>query len=176
LVSGTCVQAAGRNQDSSWLYIMTDNVSGWVAASLMTVDGSANRLFVIKAVGVEQISTLEPPSATSNPLVSFLSATPTWVNPFQSTISLCSEMGNQIGNIVTCKIARAYCYYRPSTNGSPTFCDDKPYPNHDFQLVVFGEDWSDLGSSCLIVSGYMDSYGGKLQILATSRSQISYCE
>ena len=40
LVSGTCMQILGRNQDASWVYIVTEeNEAGWVAAWLLTIEG-----------------------------------------------------------------------------------------------------------------------------------------
>jgi hypothetical protein len=90
-------------------------------------------------------------------------------------VPLCSDMADQLGERVTCQVEQAYCDYLPDVNGSPTFCDDRPYPNQDFQLVVFGDNWSDLDSECLIVSGYLETYNGNLQIRASSRSQVSYC-
>ena len=40
---GTCMQILGRNQDASWVYMVTeDNTSGWVAAWLLTIEGDVN--------------------------------------------------------------------------------------------------------------------------------------
>ncbi len=45
LVSGTCMQILGRNQDASWVYIVTEeNEAGWVAAWLLTIDGDIARV------------------------------------------------------------------------------------------------------------------------------------
>ena len=47
LVSGTCMQILGRNQDASWVYIVTEeNEAGWVAAWLLTIDGDVNGIAV----------------------------------------------------------------------------------------------------------------------------------
>ena len=47
LVSGTCMQILGRNQDSSWVYIVTEeNQAGWVAAWLLTIEGDVNGVAV----------------------------------------------------------------------------------------------------------------------------------
>lgn len=81
-----------------------------------------------------------------------------------------------IGENTTCKISHAYCSYKPSVKGAPTFCNDAPYPNHNFTLLRWGEDWSKFDGSCLIVSGYVSVYKGKLQIEATEVSQIKYCD
>jgi uncharacterized protein YgiM (DUF1202 family) len=178
LTSGTCVTVTGRNKDASWLYIVTDDkITGWVAASLMTVEGAVNRLTVQVASDVAQViiqktATSKPlRTATSRPLV-LASSTPRSVN---QGVQLCSELGSKIGERVTCKVPRAYCDYLPDVNGNPTFCNDRPYPDQNFQIVVWEEDWSDLGGSCLVVSGYIGIYRGVLQIEVTSRSQVSDC-
>ena len=47
LVSGTCMQILGRNQDASWVYMVTeDNTNGWVAAWLLTIEGDVTRVSV----------------------------------------------------------------------------------------------------------------------------------
>ena len=76
---------------------------------------------------------------------------------------------------MTCRIQRAYCSYRPNVSGDPTFCNDAPYPNYNFTLLVWGSDWSDYNGQCLVIRGVVSVYGGKPQIEAGSRSQISLC-
>ncbi len=98
----------------------------------------------------------------------FIVPTNTLKSTLNRLVPLCSDMADQLGERVTCQIERAYCEYLPGVNGSPTFCDDRPYPNQDFQLVVFGDDWSDLDGECLIVSGFLERYTGRLQIKAGS--------
>lgn len=51
-------------------------------------------------------------------------------------------------------------------NGSPTFCNDIPYPNQDFRLVIIGEDWSDYDGQSIVVAGTLSRYRGLLQIIA----------
>ncbi len=47
LVSGTCMWVLARNEESNWVYIVTENdKSGWVAAWLLTIDGDVTRLSV----------------------------------------------------------------------------------------------------------------------------------
>lgn len=179
LVSGTCMTILGRNRDASWVYMASeDDKQGWVAAWLLTIEGNVNSVPVRSGLSSLASSTKVPtsnplPSATSRGFV-FASSTPTVYNPFIR--SLCSEMEGQVGEYATCQIERAHCDYLPTVNGQPTFCNDRPYPNHNFQLVVFGQDRSDLDGECLDVSGYLEVYNGRLQILAESRSQVSYCE
>lgn len=50
LVSGTCMQILGRNQNASWVYMVTeDNTSGWVAAWLLTIEGDVSGVSVRSA-------------------------------------------------------------------------------------------------------------------------------
>ena len=45
LVSDACIQILGRNQDASWVYIITEgNEAGWVAAWLLTIEGDVTRV------------------------------------------------------------------------------------------------------------------------------------
>jgi hypothetical protein len=55
LVSGTCMALLGRNQDSSWVYMVADdNTAGWVAAELLTIEGEVSRLSVRSASNISQ--------------------------------------------------------------------------------------------------------------------------
>ncbi len=95
--------------------------------------------------------------------------------PSTTEVLLCKDTSKMAGNIVNCKIPRAYCSYQPTTSGEPTFCNDALYPNHNFTLFVWGEDWSDYDGKCIIVSGEVLLYQGKPQIEGFGRSQISSC-
>ena len=47
LVSGMCMWLLDRNLESDWVYLVTENgKTGWVATSLLTIDGDVNRLSV----------------------------------------------------------------------------------------------------------------------------------
>ena len=51
LTSGTCFKILSRNKDSSWAYIVTsENVKGWVAAWLITIEGNVNSLPVTSSI------------------------------------------------------------------------------------------------------------------------------
>ena len=97
-------------------------------------------------------------------------------NSFDSSVPLCSDLGGKLGERVSCQIPQPTCAWFLNVEGSPTFCDDKPYPGNRFQLVVWGEDWTDLGGHCLIVTGKLETFKGRLQIVAESREQIAYCK
>jgi len=181
----------GRNPDSSWVYMSSDdNKTGWVSADLLTIEGNVERVSIRTA---SDVSSLAPaakiqPTATHKPFI-FSTSPPTLTNPDISNLAgtylatnsiptlstlLCSEATN--GDFVSCKIPVAYCEFRSDIDGNPTFCNDRPYPNQNFALVVFGKDWSNYDGLCIIVSGKVYLYRGVRQIEATSRSQISYCE
>jgi hypothetical protein len=128
--------------------------TGWVFAEYINVDGDIDRLAVFTGNGVQQ-SVSEKSS--------------------QSDFILCKDTWNSIGEFVVCKIPRAYCSYQPSASGSPTFCNDAPYPSNDFTLVVWEKDWSNLDGSCILVRGTVSLYDGKPQIEASSSLQVSVC-
>jgi len=60
-------------------------------------------------------------------------------------------------------------------SGKPTFCNDAPYPGHNFTLLWWGEDWSSYDGACLIVTGFVSRYQGKLQIEVEARTRVSRC-
>jgi hypothetical protein len=88
---------------------------------------------------------------------------------------LCKDTFNLVGSTVECKIPRAYCSYQLTTSGEPTFCNDAPYPYHNFTLFIWGEDWSGYDGECIIIRGDVSMYQNKPQIEAFDRSQISSC-
>ena len=81
-----------------------------------------------------------------------------------------------VGQVVTVRIRRAYCSYRPDVNGGPTFCNDAPYPAHSFTLLVWGQDWSDYNGHCLLVYGRVTTYEGKPEIQLEDRGDVSLCD
>lgn len=158
LAPGACITILGRNTDSSWVYIVTaDNFTGWVAAWLLTIDGDLSKVSV------------------QNDSDRFVATQ----IPQSQSVQLCTNIANRVDSNVTCKIETAHCVYLPDVDGSPTFCTDKPYPNHFFQFVIFGEDWSEYNGLCMIVSGLLETYfsgqEGLLQIVGHDRSQVSSC-
>jgi hypothetical protein len=95
--------------------------------------------------------------------------------PHANAFMDCADSASSTGQDVTCVIRRAYCSYEASESGGPTFCNDAPYPGHNFTLVAWGQDWSDYDGKCLVVTGQVSLYRGKPQVEARSRSQIAAC-
>ena len=91
----------------------------------------------------------------------------------------CSQLANQAGANVTCKIEQASCVFRPELSRNPTFCYDQSFPERTFQLVAVDDNWSHYDGHCMIVSGELEAkFDGQrawLQITGTSRSQVSDC-
>lgn len=155
LAPGACITILERNADSTWVYMETaDGFGGWVAAFLLAIDGDLSKVSVQSS---DNDATTEVQS-----------------------IPLCTNIANLIGSNVTCQIETAYCIYVPEGDGSSTFCTDKAHPNHFFQFVVAGADWSEYDGNCLVVMGLLESYfngqEGLLQIIGHDRSQVSFCQ
>jgi hypothetical protein len=155
--------------------VSEDGKTGWVAASLLTIEGNLNRVSLKSNSGDLSLAPTSKviPTSTRKPVVFRTNTPESLVSRF---VPLCSDAADQIGEMISCMIKRVDCVYRPDVNGSPTFCNDRPYPNQNFQLVIFGEDWSDYDGSCIVISGNLERYRGVLQIQAFRRSQITYCE
>ena len=89
---------------------------------------------------------------------------------------LSENVGEHVGEVITVRIQKAYCSYRPDVNGAPTFCNDQPFPNHTFTLIAWGRDWTDLDGKCVYIAGVVEEYEGKYEIIADSRDQVSLCD
>lgn len=85
------------------------------------------------------------------------------------------EALDHIGEVVSVRMDRANCAYRESSTGKPTFCNDKPFPGHDFTFVVWGRDWSTYDGACVIVEGEIEVYDGKAQIEVQDEAQVGVC-
>lgn len=146
-------------------------------------------MLVIACARVEQpITPAASPTAGSSPVLSTsipTSPTPEIVPSIEIEIEeeptetleyiLPADAGNYLGQQVTVILPSPSCSYKEFINGSPTFCNDKPYPDHTFTLLVWGEDWSFLDGKCLLVTGEVSEYEGKYQIIATDLSQVAFC-
>ena len=60
LAAGTCMTILGRSEDSSWVYMTAGGETGWVAAWLITIDGS------LYGVPVEYVSIPLPTNAAES--------------------------------------------------------------------------------------------------------------
>ena len=72
--------------------------------------------------------------------------------------------------------------YAQSSSGRPTFINlDKPYPNHSFTLVIWGDNRGNFGeppertymNQRICVTGMIESYRNSPQIVVTTPSQIT---
>ena len=181
LKNGVCVDVYGKNPDKTWVWISTEELTGWVSLEYLSINGD-NKLLPTINENASIIETTSIPATIAHFTKATLPppATPRKTNtplslPTQNVLS-CGDADDYVGDFISCRINRAYCSYRPSVGGSPTFCNDAPYPNHDFTLLVWGSDWSDFDGKCIIVKGLVTIYQGKPQIEATNRSQVSNCD
>ena len=180
LLTGTCLTVLGRTADASWVYMVSDDhQAGWVAVSLLPNAGDISKVSVRDSYALANSSR---PTLTSAEIAHGAQAYLTRVAatnlpgaPLSPYESPCFEYANRIGDFVSCKLERAYCDFLPDLEGSPTYCSDRPAPDHTFTLTVLGMDWSDYDGKCLIVSGYLEIDRGILQIRALDRDQISSC-
>ena len=66
LASHTCVAIVGRNEDATWVYMTTGEKSGWIAAWLLTIDGSVYAAPVRVVSNPLPVSTVAPPQTTQH--------------------------------------------------------------------------------------------------------------
>ena len=118
----------------------------------------------------------EAQSVTQQPLPSPTKAVSAEDAPQLPLIVPSGEAAAYNGQWVIVRIERAYCSYHPEIDGQPTFCNDQPYPDHDFTLLVWEQDWSYMDGACLLVRGQVEMFEGKAEIIATSPNQVSECE
>lgn len=61
LLSGTCMWISGRNEDLTWVYMTSeDNKEGWVAASLLAIDGDLSQVPVISTPAISDPTPTTP--------------------------------------------------------------------------------------------------------------------
>lgn len=92
-----------------------------------------------------------------------------------SSIMSCADTAGKNGQFVQCRIEKAYCTFHPDVNGDPTYCNDAPYPNHQFTLLFWNQDLTEYDGKCLIISGVVGSFEGKPQIKTKNRARVTYC-
>jgi hypothetical protein len=162
LLEGECVIVIETTVDGDW----AKTEKGWIGTYYLV---STNDL----------ISTQQIPTTDSSPTITpTRTSSPTKIQPTPTSIEAimeCWQSHKFAGSRLTCRISRAYCSFHPDVDGDPTFCNDAPYPNPGFTLLVWGQNWSDYDGKCLIVSGYISVYRVTPHIIAESRSQVSNC-
>jgi len=181
LISANCFTILGRNEEGSWVYIVSDDhQTGWVAASAL--DSDAGDISKVSVRDDTWLANLSRPTLTSAEIaygaevyLTQISATTIPQAPITQFVVPCFETASRVGEHISCRMEKAYCDYFPAVEGRPTLCSDRPHPDQSFALVVFGQDWSDYEGQCLIVSGYLEVNKGMLQIEALHRSQIAFC-
>jgi len=148
--------------------------------------------FLLSAVLLSACGTTpEAPTKTPEPIIQHsdlptLTALPTTETPTQipsstptlvsnSSIMDCKDANGKNGEFVTCKIDKAYCTFNPDVNGDPTFCNDAPYPDHQFTLLFWNQDLTEYDGKCIIISGVVGSFEGKPQIKTRNRARVTYC-
>lgn len=180
LLSGACLTILGRNEEADWVYIVSDDhQTGWVAASLLPDAGDIGGVSVRDGTAMANSSR---PTLTSAEIahgaeiyLTEVAATTVPQSPLSRYVVPCFQTADRIGDHISCRLEKAYCDYHPADEGSPTFCSDRPYPDHSFVLMVLGEDWSEYDGQCIIVSGYLEVHRGALLIQALRPSQVSDC-
>ena len=91
-----------------------------------------------------------------------------------------AEAKEHFGDTATVCGAVVSTRYADSTKGQPTFLNlDKPYPNHVFTIVIWGNDRSKFGTpekdydrKRVCVTGKITAYAGLPEIVADEPKQI----
>lgn len=160
---GVAVTATGRSSDSKFVLISLSGHKGWISDCDIVSEQNLGLLPVVSYTGSKwgSYALSESSSGSSSNSGNLISST---------------QASSYVGQVVTVRLNHAYCSYQASSNGSPTFCNDKPYPTHDFTLLVWGQDWEFFDGACLLVTGKITLYEGKAQIEAVTKSQVEYCD
>ena len=180
LLYGICLTILGRTEDANWFYMVSDDhQTGWVDASALTIAGDISRVSVRDDSAVANASQATLTSAEiahgAQAYLTEVAATNIPQSPLTRYVVPCFETASRIGEHISCRMERAVCNYLPLEDGGLTVCSDRPYPDYNFVLNVFGEDWTEYDGHCIIVSGYLEIDQGRLQIWASGRSQVAYC-
>jgi hypothetical protein len=180
LPAGSCLTILGRNEEGSWVYMISDDDHmGWVSAETLADVGDVSRVAIrdnwITVNPARATLTSEEIAHGAQVYLTRIAATNHPAAPLSQYVEPCFEAANRIGDHISCKMEKAYCDYFPKVERSPTICIDRPAPDHTFALVTFDSDWSEYDGQCLIISGYLEIYRGVLRIQALRRSQVSTC-
>jgi hypothetical protein len=159
--------------------VSDDGQAGWVSVSLLPEAGDIGRVSVrdssVLANSSRPTLTSAEIARSAEAYLTIVAATNLPGAPLSPYVVPCFASADRLGDFITCRIEKAYCDYLPGVEGSPTYCSDRPYPDHTFTLTTFGKDWSDYDGQCLIVSGYLEIDSGVLQIEALGDDQVSDC-
>lgn len=165
LSRGTKVTVIGKNGDY-WYLIESNGKKGWLQSFYIDLNGSPRNLKSSFEFPIDKWETgLSKPSTGINSNNSQL--VEQGISPIQASA--------YIGERGSVKIDHAYCDYRPDLSGNPTFCNDKPYPNHNFTMLAWEKNLEYLDGLCIIVTGTIEEYQGIPQIVVSNTSQITYC-
>jgi hypothetical protein len=143
---------------------------GVIAVSCSPAPLAATPTFIptLEPVVITVVVTADPPTLAPTAALPQLAPDQAFIPSEQAAV--------HIGEVTTVRIEKADCSYLPDVNGSPTFCNDQPYPNHTFTMVVWGQDWSFLNGGCILVTGEIQEFEGKPEIIVESTSQFSLCQ
>lgn len=91
-----------------------------------------------------------------------------------------TDAKDHVGETATVCGTVASTRHLAASRGSPTFLNlDKPYPNHEFTVVIwganranFGEPEKDFKDKEICVTGTIETYRGKPQIVAKAAKDI----
>lgn len=86
----------------------------------------------------------------------------------------CSDAMYYVGEHITCFINYAYCDYYPETSGKPTFCNNIPYPDQTFTVVLWNRDGSILNGRCIWVSGRVVMFDGLPQMVVQPEEAFNF--
>lgn len=114
------------------------------------------------------------PTETTIPEIQF-TATPTDQSQKADWV-LSSEAKDFLGQVKTVRVETSHCSYKAGINGSPTFCNDQPYPDHAFTYLIWGLDLSHYDQECILVTGEISAYDGKPQIVVDEVTQMEFCD
>jgi hypothetical protein len=134
----------------------------------------------VSTVTAAEIQLTIAPTSTPIPTKTALQPTQQHADAVEQEVEvtwvLSGDAANYLGQVITVRVEQSHCAYKPSINGSPTFCNDQPYPDHTFTYLVWGQDWSHFDQLCVLVTGEIESYDGTSQIVVEEEGQVAACE
>lgn len=166
LVAGDCVVFNARNTENTWARI--SNTDNWVSLAYIQSASTIGLQIAQSQVVIPQTSSTKVPQPTSQssvPLPTVGSTGPIIVDASKANL--------YIGETVTVRILYSYCEWIPTVEG--TFCNDSPFPNHNFTYLAWNVDVTHMNGRCLLITGTVGMFEGKPQIVAGSGVTVYYC-